>query len=161
MTFPCNTLCYLENDRGEYLMLHRVKKKEDINHGKWIGVGGGCERDESPEECLLREVWEETGLKLLDYRFRAVVTFVQDQDPAMYMFLYTATGWSGELNWECQEGDLAWVNKKDVYRLPIWKGDELFLRMIENPEQPFFSMKLRYQGDELVEAALDGKEMAF
>ncbi len=155
--FNC-TLCYLENDRGEYLMLHRVKKKNDVNHDKWIGVGGKFERDESPEDCLLREVREETGLTLTEYRFRAVVTFVAQGYETEYMHLYTATGWTGELR-ECDEGDLEWVPKDKVQDLPIWVGDKLFFRLIEDPDSPFFSLKLKYVGDELVRAVLDGKEL--
>ncbi len=159
MEFPCTTLCYLENDKGEYLMLHRVKKKNDINHDKWIGVGGGCEAGESPDDCVVRETWEETGLTLTDYRLRALITFIYDDDPVNYMFLYTATGWTGTMVRECNEGDLAWIDKGKIYDLPIWKGDELFLRRIEDPNTPFFSLKLVYQGDTLVSAVLNGKEL--
>ena len=159
MAFNC-TLCYLENDRGEYLMLHRVKKKHDVNHDKWIGVGGKFEENESPDECLIREVREETGLTLTDYRLRGIVTFVSQGWETEYMFLYTATGWTGELLADCDEGTLEWVDKKKVGDLPIWKGDELFFRQIEDPNSPFFSLKLSYQGDKLVYAALDGKELA-
>ena len=159
MAFNC-TLCYLENDRGEYLMLHRVKKKNDVNQDKWIGVGGKFEENESPDECLIREVREETGLTLTDYRLRGIVTFVSQGWETEYMFLYTATGWAGELLADCDEGPLEWVDKKKVGDLPIWKGDELFFRQIEDPNSPFFSLKLSYRGDELVYAALDGKELA-
>ncbi len=155
--FNC-TLCYLENDRQEYLMLHRVKKKNDINHDKWIGVGGKFEKDESPEDCLLREVWEETGLTLTDYRIRAVVTFVFQGHETEYMYLYTATGWTGELH-ECDEGDLKWVPKSRVQALPIWEGDKVFFRLIDDPDCPFFSLKLEYAGDKLVRAVLDGKDL--
>ena len=158
MAFNC-TLCYLENDRGEYLMLHRVKKKNDVNKDKWIGVGGKFEADESPDECLLRGVREETGLTLTDYRLRGIVTFVSQGWETEYMFLYTAAGWTGKLT-DCDEGTLEWVDKRKVGDLPIWKGDELFFRLIEDPASPFFSLKLSYQGDELVYAALDGKELA-
>ena len=159
MAFNC-TLCYLENDRGEYLMLHRIKKKNDVNQDKWIGVGGKFEENESPDECLIREVREETGLTLTDYRLRGIVTFVSQGWETEYMFLYTATGWTGELLADCDEGTLEWVDKKNVGDLPIWKGDELFFRQIEDPNSPFFSLKLSYRGDELVYAALDGKELA-
>ena len=157
MSFNC-TLCYIENPQGEYLMLHRVKKKNDVNHDKWIGVGGKFEEGESPEECLLREVWEETGLTLTDYRFRAVVTFVADGWDTEYMHLFTATGYTGELK-ECDEGNLEWIPKEKVYDLPIWEGDKLFFRLIEDPDSPFFSLKMEYQGDKLVRAVLDGKEL--
>lgn len=155
--FNC-TLCYLENDKDEYLMLHRVKKKNDVNHDKWIGVGGKFEADESPEECLLREVREETGLTLTGYRFRAVITFVAEGHETEYIYLYTADQWTGEMI-ECNEGDLEWIPKGKVCDLPIWEGDKIFFRLIENPDSPFFSLKMAYRGDELVQAALDGKEL--
>ena len=139
-------------------MLHRVKKKNDVNQDKWIGVGGKFEADESPEECLLREVREETGLTLTDYRFRAVVTFVAQGWETEYMHLYTATGWTGELT-DCDEGTLEWVPKARVQELPIWEGDKIFFRLIEDPASPFFSPKMEYQGDRLVRAVLDGKEL--
>ena len=155
--FNC-TLCYLENDKNEYLMLHRVKKKNDVNQDKWIGVGGKFEDKESPEECLLREVREETGLTLTDYRFRGIVTFASDGWETEYMHLYTATGWTGTMI-ECDEGNLEWVSKSKVQDLPIWEGDKLFFRLIDDPNSPFFSLKLSYEGDKLVYAALDGKEL--
>ena len=155
--FNC-TLCYLENDKDEYLMLHRVKKKNDVNHDKWIGVGGKFEADESPEECLLREVREETGLTLTGYRFRAVITFVAEGHETEYIYLYTADRWTGEMI-ECNEGDLEWVPKKKVCDLPIWEGDKIFFRIIEDPNSPVFSLKMSYRGDELVYAALDGREL--
>ena len=155
--FNC-TLCYLENDKNEYLMLHRVKKKNDVNQDKWIGVGGRFEDKESPEECLLREVREETGLTLTDYRFRGIVTFASDGWETEYMYLYTATGWTGGMI-ECDEGDLEWVSKDAVQQLPIWEGDKLFFRLIDDPDSPFFSLKLSYEGEKLVYAALDGKEL--
>lgn len=156
--FNC-TLCYLENDKNEYLMLHRVKKKNDVNHDKWIGVGGKCEANESPEECLLREVREETGLTLTSFRFRAVLTFVAEGHETEYIYLYTANSWTGELI-ECSEGDLEWVPKEKVCALPIWEGDRIFFRLIEDPGSPFFSLKMEYRGDRLVYAALDGRELA-
>lgn len=155
--FNC-TLCYLENDKDEYLMLHRVKKKNDINHDKWIGVGGKFEADESPEECLLREVREETGLTLTSWRFRAVITFVSEGHETEYIYLYTADGWTGDMI-ECNEGNLEWVPKAKVCGLPIWEGDKIFFRLIEDPDSPFFSLKMSYEGDKLVYAALDGKRM--
>ena len=155
--FNC-TLCYIENDLGEYLMLHRVKKKNDVNHDKWIGVGGKFEDGESPEDCLLREVREETGLTLTRYRFRAVVTFVAEGYETEYMHLFTADGYTGTLS-DCDEGDLEWVPKGKVGSLPIWEGDKLFFRLIEAPDSPFFSLKLVYKGDSLVQAVLDGKEL--
>ena len=153
-----STLCYIENDKNEYLMLHRVKKKNDTNQDKWIGVGGKFEEGESPDECLLREVLEETGLTLTDYRCRAVVTFTSDKYETEYMHLFTAAGYTGELK-ECDEGNLEWVPKSKVQDLPIWEGDKLFFRLIDDRERPFFSLKLSYVGDRLVYAALDGKEL--
>ena len=135
-------------------MLHRLKNKNDVNRDKWIGVGGKFERDESPEECLLREVREETGLTLLDYRLRGVVTFVAENWETQYMYLYTATKWTGTMT-GCDEGDLEWVPKSRVQDLPIWEGDKIFFRLIEDPASPFFSLKLAYSGDQLVRAALD------
>ena len=152
--FNC-TLCYIENDRQEYLMLHRIKKKNDVNQDKWIGVGGKFEADESPEECLLRETWEETGLTLTDYRLRGLVTFVSDQWETEYMFLYTASGYTGALK-ECDEGVLEWVGKAQVEQLPIWEGDRIFFRLLRE-ERPFFSLKLTYRRDELTGAVLDGE----
>ena len=151
-----STLCYIER-AGQYLMLHRVKKENDLHHAKWVGVGGKFLDKESPEECLLREVKEETGLTLTDYRFRGIVTFVSDQWPTEYMYLYTATGFEGEMI-VCDEGDLEWVDHDKIIDLPIWEGDKLFLRLLAE-EAPFFSLKLEYQGDTLVYAALDGEEI--
>ena len=151
------TLCYIE--RGDqYLMLHRVKKKNDINHDKWIGVGGKFERDESPDDCLLREVREETGLTLTSYRFRGIVTFVSDIYETEYMHLFTADGWKGSMT-DCDEGVLEWVDKDKVAELPIWEGDKIVLRLLAE-EHPFFSLKLSYHGDRLVSAILDGHELA-
>lgn len=147
------TLCYIEKD-DSYLMMHRVKKEKDINKDKWIGVGGHFEEGESPEECLFREVREETGLELLAWKLRGIITFVTDVYEPEYMFLYTATEFQGELK-ECDEGDLEWVKKADVYDLPIWEGDKVFFRLLEEREE-FFSLKLRYEKNELVEVVLDG-----
>jgi len=151
-----STLCYLEQG-DQYLMLHRVKKKNDVNHDKWIGVGGKFEEGESPEECLLRECFEETGLTLTSWRYRGLVTFVSDEAPTEYMHLFTADAWTGESH-PCDEGDLAWIGKGELLSLPMWEGDKLFLRLLDEGA-PFFSLKLRYQGDNLVSAALDGKEL--
>ena len=156
--FNC-TLCYLENDREEYLMLHRVKKKNDINHDKWIGVGGKFEEGESPDECLRREVLEETGLTLTRFRFRGVVTFLcGDSGSDQFMYLFTATGWTGELAMDCAEGELAWVPKDEVTRLPIWEGDEIFLKLLAENRPPFLlTLDYRSPGDRLVRAVLDGE----
>lgn len=153
----CTTLCYIEKE-DSYLMMHRVKKEKDINKDKWVGVGGHFEDGESPEECLLREVWEETGLKLTSFRLCGIVTFATDVYPTEYMFLYTADGYVGEIT-ECNEGNLEWVQKKDVYDLPIWEGDKVFFRLLEE-DVPVFSLKLRYEGDKLVETVLNGKPMS-
>lgn len=152
-----STLCYLE--RGdEYLMLHRVKKAHDLNHDKWIGVGGKFQEGESPEDCILRETWEETGLTLTEYRYRGLVTFVSDQAPTEYMHLFTATGWTGSPH-PCDEGELAWIEKAALLRLPMWEGDRIFLELLDR-EAPFFSLKLRYEGDRLTQAVLNGKELS-
>ena len=148
------TLCYIEKD-GQYLMLHRVKKENDLNHDKWIGVGGKFEDKESPEECVLREAKEETGLTLTDYRYRGIVTFVSDRWPTEYMHLFTAHGFEGELI-ECDEGTLEWIDKARLLELTLWEGDKIFLRLLDTDE-PFFSLKLQYEGDALVYAALNGK----
>ncbi len=152
------TLCYIENPRGEYLMLHRVKKKNDANHDKWIGIGGKFEDGESPEECVLREVREETGLTLTDYRYRGLVTFVSDAWETEYMHLFTATGFEGTPG-DCDEGVLEWIDKDALAALPQWEGDRLFLRLLRD-DGPFFSLKLRYEGEHLAYAALNGKELA-
>lgn len=145
------TLCYVEQE-GKYLMLLRNKKKQDENAGKWIGVGGKFEEGESPQDCLLREVQEETGLHLTQYRFRGIVTFVSDRYETEYMHLFTAHGFEGELT-ACDEGELRWVEKDEVLSLPLWEGDREFLRLLRE-DAPFFSLKLVYQGDKLVSCAL-------
>ena len=150
------TLCYLEKD-GCYLMLHRVKKEQDENKDKWIGVGGKFEDKESPEDGLLREVREETGLTLTRWRYRGIVTFVSDQWPTEYMHLFTADGFTGQMG-ECLEGDLCWVPKEEVPHLPLWEGDRIFLSYLAE-EQPFFSLKLVYEGEKLVFAARDGRPL--
>jgi len=157
------TLCYVEREDA-YLMLHRVKKKKDVNKDKWIGIGGHFEAGESPEECLLREVREETGLVLTDWQFRGIVTFCfipkdtmdQSEQPACeYMCLYTAGGYEGELG-ECNEGNLEWVPKDRIEELNLWEGDKIFFRLLKQ-NIPFFSLKLEYQGDDLIRAVLDGR----
>ena len=147
------TLCYIEKD-GKYLM-HRVKRENDINKDKWIGVGGHFEADESPEECLLREVEEETGLILTAWKLRGIITFICDRQPTEYMFLYTADAFTGTLT-ECSEGNLEWVDKSKVYDLPVWEGDKIFFRLLEE-DHPFFSLKLKYENDRLAEMAFNGK----
>lgn len=156
MKSPLTTLCYIEKE-DSYLMLHRVKKENDINKDKWIGIGGHFENAESPEECLLREVKEETGLTLHSYRFRGLVTFVTLQGVAEYMCLFTSDDFSGKLA-ECDEGDLEWVKKDRFPELNLWEGDYIFLRLLEERES-FFSLKLVYDGDELIEVILDGSKI--
>ena len=152
-----STLCYIEKD-NKYLMLHRVKKKNDINKDKWIGIGGHFEQDESPEECVLREVKEETGYPLTSYQYRGLVTFVSGRGVPEYMSLFTADEFEGE-EIPCNEGNLEWVEKVQVYSLNIWEGDKIFFRLLEE-KRPFFSLKLVYDGgDTLIEAALDGVPM--
>lgn len=159
MIMKNTTLCYIEKD-GCWLMLHRVKKHSDENHDKWIGVGGKCEEGESPDDCVLREVREETGLTLTQWKYRGLITFVSDQWPTEYMHLYTATAWQGELmpSSDCAEGELEWVEKARVPQLPIWQGDKIFLRLLET-DTPFFSLKLVYRGEQLTRAVLDGKTL--
>lgn len=155
---PClnTSLCYIEQD-GRYLMLHRTKKKQDPNAGKWIGVGGKFEAGESPEECAMREVAEETGLTPVGLRLRGIVTFVSDVCQTEYMFLFTADRFSGALR-PCPEGDLAWVEKEKVLSLPLWEGDRIFLRLL-GEGRAFFSLKLSYHGEALVSAVLDGQTL--
>lgn len=150
------TLCYIEKDNC-YLLLHRIKKENDLNKDKWVGIGGKFEENESPEECLLREAMEETGLTLTDYRYCGIVTFVSDKWEGEYMHLFHATGFHGELI-DCNEGTLEWVSKDFFASLPQWEGDKIFLSLMEQ-EVPFFSLKLCYEGDRLVYSALNGKPL--
>lgn len=150
------TLCYIERE-DSYLMLHRIKKKVDVNKDKWIGIGGKFEPDESPDECLLREAMEETGLRLTSYRLRGVITFLCDHWESECMFLYTADGYEGEIS-ECSEGTLEWVKKDEIEKLNLWEGDKIFFRLLAE-NAPVFSLKLKYVADELVEAVLDGKRI--
>ncbi len=164
------TLCYIEKD-NQYLMLHRNKKENDINHDKWIGVGGHFLENETPEECLLREVWEETGLTLTSYRFRGLITFISDEWQTEYMCLFTADGFKadkpvrtsvygqeepladGETPMDCDEGELIWVDKRLIPELNLWEGDRIFLNLLETRDD-FFTLKLVYHGDELVESVV-------
>ena len=146
------TLCYIEKE-NKYLMLHRTSKKKDGNKDKWIGVGGHFEKGESPEECLLREVKEETGLELTSYQFRGIVTFISDEWPDEYMCLYTADRYTGDIG-NCDEGELVWVEKGIIMDLNIWEGDKIFLKLLTE-NQPFFSLKLEYKGDKLVNTVLN------
>ena len=150
------TLCYIT--RGdEVLMLHRTKKKNDINKDKWIGIGGKFEGEESPDECLLREAREETGLTLTSWRCRGVVTFLCDGCEGEFMYLFTADGFEGQMK-ECDEGELQWVGRDFLYSLPMWEGDKIFLDLLWQ-DAPFFLLKLRYDGDKLVEAVLNGEKV--
>ena len=150
------TLCYIT--RGDQiLMLHRVKKENDINKDKWIGIGGKFLPEESPDDCLLREAKEETGLTLTSYRCRGIVTFLNDCCEGEYMYLFTADGFEGTLL-DCNEGDLQWVSRAFVDNLPKWEGDKIFLDLLWQ-EAPFFLLTLRYSGDRLLEAILDGKRI--
>ena len=147
------TLCYLERDHRT-LMLHRIKKKNDVNHDKWIGIGGKFEHGESPEECMLREFREETGLVLTSWVYRGIVTFLSE-DWCEYMHLFSATEAEGQLR-DCEEGTLEWVDTDKLTDLPIWEGDKVFLRLLRERES-FFSLKLVYEGERLAKAILDGK----
>ena len=151
------TLCYVT--RGDQvLMLHRVKKENDLNKDKWIGIGGKFEGDESPDECLLREAYEETGLRLTSWKCRGVVTFLtNDPTQGEFMYLFTADGFEGDLK-QCDEGDLQWVSRDFLDQLPKWEGDKIFLDLLWQ-DAPFFLLKLRYDGDKLVEAVLNGKQI--
>ena len=151
-----STLCYVLRG-NDVLMLHRVKKKNDINKDKWIGIGGKFEENESPDECLLREALEETGLELTSWQCRGIVTFLTETGNGEYMYLFTADGFEGELK-ECDEGDLQWVSREFLNALPQWEGDRIFLELLWQ-DAPFFLLTLRYDHDKLVEAVLDGKKI--
>ena len=148
------TLCHIEKD-GKYLMLHRTKKENDQNKDKWVAIGGKFEKDESPEECNRREVLEETGLTLTDARYCGIVTFVSDKWETEYMHIFHSKAFTGEIN-ACDEGELCWVDKKELYSLPIWQGDKIFLKLLEQ-NMPFFSLKLEYKGENLIKAVLNDK----
>ena len=150
------TLCYLEQN-GCYLMLHRIKKKNDVNHDKWIGVGGKFDPGETAEACVLREVWEETGLTMQSPAYRGIVDFTCEPWPAERMHLYTCTEFTGTMT-DCNEGTLEWVPKEAVQDLPIWPGDKLFFRLLAE-DAPFFHLELTYDGDTLTRALLDGQEV--
>lgn len=152
-----STLCYIECD-NKYLMLYRNKKKQDVNKGKWIGVGGHFERGESPDDCLLREVKEETNLTLLNYSLRGIITFIYNNDEEELIFLYTSDRFEGSLS-QCSEGELKWVDKQDIPSLSLWAGDRIFLKLL-NEDIGVFSLKLVYNNDELINAALNNKMLS-
>lgn len=155
-TMKNTTLIYIEKD-GKTLLLHRTKKKNDLNHDLWVGIGGHCEEGESPEDCALREAKEETGLTLTEYKYRGVVTFVSDKYEGEYMHLFTSSDFVGDII-ECDEGDLEWIENERVLSLPAWEGDRIFLELLRKNE-PFFSLKLVYEGSNLAEAVLNGKKI--
>ena len=142
-----STLCYIEKD-NKYLMLHRTKKKNDINKDKWLGIGGKFEEGESPEECIVREVMEETGLKLNSYQLRTIVTYVSTNWETEYMYVFTSNDFTGDLI-ECDEGDLQWIDKKEVTKLNTWEGDKIFVEKLQKDSR-FFTVKFEYDGDKLV-----------
>ena len=150
------SLCYIEKD-GKYLMLHRIKKENDLNRDKWIGIGGKFEDKESPEDCVIREALEETGLHLINPSYRGIITFVSDRYETEWMHLFTATEFEGKIK-DCDEGTLEWIDKKTLYSLPMWEGDKIFLELIASPS-PFFSLKLTYCGDKLESAVLNGEKI--
>ncbi len=150
------SLCYIEKD-GKYLMLHRIKKENDLNRDKWIGIGGKFEDKESPEDCVIREALEETGLHLINPSYRGIITFVSDRYETEWMHLFTATEFEGKIK-DCDEGTLEWIDKETLYSLPMWEGDKIFLELIASPS-PFFSLKLTYCGDKLESAVLNGEKI--
>ena len=147
------TLCYIERD-GAYLMMHRIKKENDENRDKWVGIGGKLESGESPHDCVIREIKEETGLIVKSPRYRGLITFVSDIYGTEYMHLFTADIFTGCIKSSCDEGVLEWVSKSDIYALPIWEGDKIFLKLLESEER-FFSLKLVYNGDRLISHTLN------
>ena len=146
-----STICYIEKD-GKYLMLHRTKKKKDINKDKWIGIGGKFEDKESPEECIIREVKEETGLTLNSYKLRGIVTYISNNWETEYMYVFTSVDFSGELI-ECNEGDLEWIDKEKIFDLNVWEGDKIFLEKLQK-DSKFFTAKFEYDGDKLLKYSL-------
>ena len=147
------TLCYIENEKDEYLMLYRVKKENDENKDKYIGIGGKFEENESPFDCVRREIEEETGLLAESLSYRGIVTFVSDLYGCEYMHLFVCDKYSGKIK-ECDEGTLVWINKKEVYNLPLWEGDKIFFRLLEE-NRSFFSLKLMYEGERLISYTIE------
>lgn len=150
------TLCHIEKD-GKYLMMHRIKKENDLNHNKWVGIGGKFEDKESPEQCNRREVFEETGLVLNSANYRGIITFVSDKWETEYMHLFISDDFSGNLKSDCSEGVLEWIDKKSLSSIPLWQGDKIFLKLLDDPDEPFFSLRLEYRGDTLINAILNDK----
>ena len=149
-----STLCYITRG-NDVLMLHRVKKKNDINKDKWIGIGGKFETEESPDECLLREAKEETGLTLTSWRCRGIVTFLCEGVEGEYMYLFIADGFEGDLK-DCDEGNLEWISREMLDSLPKWEGDKIFLDLLWQ-DTPFFLLTLKYREDRLLQAVLNGQ----
>lgn len=147
------TLCYIEKD-GAYLMIHRIKKQNDMNKDKWIGIGGKFENGESPFDCARREIKEETGLNISNLNYRGIVTFVSDLYGTEYMHLFTSSEYEGEVNYDCDEGTLEWVKKEKINNLPIWEGDKIFFELLDRKTE-FFSLKLCYEGDKLVSHVIE------
>lgn len=147
-----STICYIEKD-SKYLMLHRTKKENDINKNKWLGVGGKFEEGESPEECIIREVKEETGLTLKEYQLRGIVTYVSTKWETEYMYVFTANDFEGDLI-ECNEGDLEWIKKDKIMQLNTWEGDKIFVEKLLQNSNTFFSVKFQYDGEKLVRYSL-------
>lgn len=148
-----STVCYIEKD-NKYLMLHRTKKKNDVNKDKWIGIGGKFEERESPEECIVREVKEETGLTLKSYKLRCIVTYVSPFWETEYMYVFTSDDFEGELASECNEGDLQWIDKSQIANINTWEGDKIFIEKMQNDDN-FFTLKLEYNDDKLVNYELN------
>lgn len=147
------TLGYIEKD-GKYLMMHRIKKVNDINRDKWIGIGGKVEPGETPHECMVREAYEETGLQIKNIKYRGLVTFISNECEQEFMHLFTTADFTGSLNENCNEGVLEWIDKDKIFDLPSWEGDKIFLELLKT-EEKFFSLKLVYEGNTLVESKLD------
>jgi 8-oxo-dGTP diphosphatase len=143
------TLCYIERD-GEYLMMHRIKKQNDVNHGKWIGIGGKFEENETPLECALREIKEETGVVAYNLKYRGIVNFISDIFETEVMHLFTTDSFDGDINFDCNEGVLKWVKKTEVLDLNLWEGDRIFLDFLTQ-DRPFFKLTLTYKGDTLID----------
>lgn len=150
------TLCYIKKN-GKYLLMHRIKKENDLNRDKWIGIGGKFEDKESPEQCNRREVFEETGLTLNSAEYKGIITFVSDIWETEYMHLFTSSDFSGTVKSDCVEGVLEWVNEDKLLSFPTWSGDRIFLEKLDSDE--FFSLRLEYRGETLISAIFNDKEI--